>query len=259
MIEPPAAEPPLIAPRTEAIVVPGAPRGLLPPWFALAQVIAVCGLPTQIVIVLLLFFVTDVPLSASGISLEFVATVSFLDTALIALLIRVFLGLSGETSRDVFVGARPVGGEIWRGAVLVPAAYLSVVALVLFLRLVGPWPHLTTSPLEAYMKTPVDAIIFTVVVVLAGGVREELQRAFILHRFRQRLGGVWLGLSAYSLIFAALHIDQGVDAMIAVGLLGVMWGLFYIKRGSAVMAMTNHAGFNAAQVGAVFVQRMFGA
>ena len=90
-------------------------------------------------------------------------------------------------------------------------------------------------------------------------MREELQRAFILHRFEQRLGGFYVGLMLYSVLFCLLHIDQGIDAMIAVGLLGVMWGLFYIKRQSVVMAMTNHAGFNAAQVAGVFVQRMFGA
>jgi membrane protease YdiL (CAAX protease family) len=260
VIEPPAAEPTTLASRPVAGPVAGPTRTLLPPWLALAQVIAVSGFPTQLFVAVVLIFVVRMPITdLSSVPLEFIATVSFLDTALIALLIRVFLGLSGETSRDVFIGWRPVGGEIWRGLVLVPAAFLSVVALVLFLRLVGPWPHVTTSPLKQYMGTPIDAIIFTVVVVLAGGVREELQRAFILHRFEQRLGGIYTGLALYSVMFCLLHVDQGIDAMIAVGGLGVMWGLFYIKRGSIVMAMTNHAGFNAAQVAGVFVQRMFGA
>ena len=85
-------------------------------------------------------------------------------------------------------------------------------------------------------------------VVLAGGVREELQRAFIIHRFRQRLGGGLVGLAVYSLLFGLLHFDQGWDVAIAVGSLGLLWGILYIRRGSAVMSMTNHASFNAAQV-----------
>jgi membrane protease YdiL (CAAX protease family) len=56
------------------------------------------------------------------------------------------------------------------------------------------------------------------------------------------------GLGAYSLLFGALHFDQGLDVAVAVGCLGLLWGILYLKRGSAVMSMTNHASFNAAQV-----------
>ena len=42
--------------------------------------------------------------------------------------------------------------------------------------------------------------------------------------------------------------DQGWDVSIGVGLLGLFWGVLYYRRGSAVMSMANHAGFNAAQV-----------
>ena len=34
-----------------------------------------------------------------------------------------------------------------------------------------------------------DAAIFALVVMIAGGVREEIQRGFVLHRFEQYLGG----------------------------------------------------------------------
>ena len=98
------------------------------------------------------------------------------------------------------------------------------------------------------MQTPLDAAIFFVVVVLAGGIREELQRGFILHRFGQRLGGMRLGLVLFSVFFGVMHVNQGYDAAIAVGVLGVFWGLLYMTRRSAVMSMVNHAGFNAVQV-----------
>ena len=38
-------------------------------------------------------------------------------------------------------------------------------------------------------ETGTDAVIFAVVVMVAGGVREEVQRGFIVHRFGQYLGG----------------------------------------------------------------------
>lgn len=234
---------------------------LLPRWFAVFQVVLVCGVPTQLVLTVALVLLSGIPLFAAGpMSLQFFTTVSLLDTALVALLIRLFLTLSGESSQAVFLGARPIGGEILRGLLLLPVAFFAVTGIVLLLRTVAPWTHTVDhSPLEALMKTPFDAAVFLVVVVLAGGLREELQRAFILHRFEQRLGGVRLGLTVFSITFGALHVDQGIDAAIAVGALGLLWGVLYIKRRSAVAAIVNHASFDAAQVLQVLIARSLGA
>ncbi len=103
------------------------------------------------------------------------------------------------------------------------------------MRAVAPWLHtVKESPIAQYMQNPYDAAIFLVVVVLAGGVREELQRGFFLHRFQRVLGGVRFGqaaaLGGYTLLFGALHFDQGLDVAIAVGSLGLLWGLLYLKR-----------------------------
>src|SRR5687767_1361545 len=99
--------------------------------FALMQSIAVCGIPTQVLVAGVLILGTSMsPFGGAGISLEFIATVSFLDTALVAILIRVFLALSNETSRQVYLGRRPSLSEIGRGLALVPVTFLVVVALV---------------------------------------------------------------------------------------------------------------------------------
>jgi membrane protease YdiL (CAAX protease family) len=218
--------------------------------FALLQVIAVSGLPTQLLIATVLIFGLGMPpLTSEGLSLEFIATVSLLDTAIIALLIFAFLHSSGETSRQVYVGTRPALREIGLGLALVPLVFLIVVSLVAGVRAIAPWLHnVDVSPLAAFMRNPLDAAIFAVGVVLAGGVREELQRGFILHRFGQRLGGMWVGNLVFGLAFGLGHIDQGWDVAVVVGLLGLAWGAFYIRRGSIFVSMANHAGFNGAQV-----------
>jgi membrane protease YdiL (CAAX protease family) len=237
--------------------VAAAPAGVTPSrarplsrWLAVAQAFAVSGVPTGVLVATVLIVTTNMtPYEGDGLSLEFMSTVTLLDTALIALLIRVFLEFSGEESRSVFLGRRPVLGEVVRGLLLVPVMFAAVTGIVLGLRAVAPWLHtVKVSPLEQYMRSPLDASIFLVVVVLGGGVREELQRAFILHRFEQSLGGVKLGLVVFSLVFGLLHVDQGGDVALAVGSLGLFWGLLYVKRRSAVMGMANHAGFNALQV-----------
>jgi membrane protease YdiL (CAAX protease family) len=214
------------------------------------QSLLVSGVPTLMLVgvVMVLGFGMD-PFEGGTLSLRFTAMAMFFDTALVALLILLFLTLAGETSRGVFVGPRSPIREIVRGLLLVPVTYIGVTAIVMAIRTVAPaLQTVPDNPLTQFMRSPLDAAIFLVVVVLAGGVREELQRAFVLHKFRQSRIGLGIALVAFSLLFGVLHVDQGWDVAIGVGLLGLFWGILYIRRRSAIMAMTNHAGFNAVQV-----------
>lgn len=233
----------------ESIPISPAPRSLTR-GVALAQILLVCGIPTQIAIFVPIALFTGVPLlDGRQVSIELFALTSLIDTALIAILIRVFLGFSGESSSDVFLGRRPPLREAALGLAALPAVFLVVAGIALGLRTLAPWLHtVSENPLEAYMRTPLDAAIFSVVVILAGGVREELQRAFILHRFEQRLGGAWVGLAVFSAFFGALHVTEGVDAAVAIGVLGLFWGVVYITRRSAILPLVNHAGFDVLQV-----------
>jgi membrane protease YdiL (CAAX protease family) len=52
----------------------------------------------------------------------------------------------------------------------------------------------------------------------------------------------------YSVFFGAGHADQGYDAMIAIGILGFLWGLLYLSRRSIVAPLVSHATFNLAQL-----------
>lgn len=240
------------------------------PWFAAVQVFLVCGIPTQLVVFLALIG-TGSAMGTDGstltgdpakISLEFFAMASLFDTALIAILIRVFLAMSGEPTHDVFLGGprqpagsnlgserRRIARELGLGLALIPFLWLGVVAVMYAITTWLPWLHnVPKNPLEAYMDSPLKAGVFLIVVMLAGGVREELQRSFILHRFDQSLGGAWVGLATFSVAFGLFHLQQGIDVAIVVGLLGVVWGLLYIRRRSVVAPMVSHAGFDVAQV-----------
>ena len=84
--------------------------------------------------------------------------------------------------------------------------------------------------------------------MVAGGVREEIQRGFILHRFSQYLGGGAVGVVVHSALFGLGHVDQGWDATLAVGTLGAIWGTIYLMRRSIIAPMVSHAGFNLAQL-----------
>jgi membrane protease YdiL (CAAX protease family) len=84
--------------------------------------------------------------------------------------------------------------------------------------------------------------------MIAGGVREEIQRGFVLHRFEQYLGGGPAGLLIFSVLFGLGHVEQGRDVALATAILGAFWGAIYLRRRSIIGPMIGHAGFNLAQV-----------
>lgn len=217
---------------------------------AALQIVVVSGIPTQTVIGAALIALAGMqPYTGSALSLEFVATLSLIDTVLVATLIHVFLTHGGERPATVFLGERPVFPELLRGLALAPLFLLGAGLLIAMLRwLVPSLNTVPVNPLEAYMQRPIDAAVFAVVVILAGGVREELQRAFILHRVRGAWGHVRLGNVIFAMVFGALHLEQGADLAIVIGLMGLLWGALFLARGSVVASIGSHAGFNAAQV-----------
>src|SRR5262249_40193337 len=163
-------------------------------------------------------YLAGYPLTAEGaiatadtakISFQYFALTGLLDTALIAILIRIFLFISGESSAALFLGPRRPLGEVLRGLALIPLLLIGVVAVTAAIARWLPTLHnVATNPLERYMDSPFKAGIFLIVVILAGGVREEIQRAFVLHRFEQSLGGAKVGLIVWSATFALLHLPQ---------------------------------------------------
>ena len=104
-------------------------------------------------------------------------------------------------------------------------------------------------PLQDLLTTPRGAAIMSVVLVVAGGIREEVQRAFLLRRFEQWLGGPLVGVLVASIAFGAGHVIQGVDVAIVTGLLGLFWAVVYLRRRSIVAPVVSHSGFNLLQLG----------
>lgn len=214
------------------------------------QVVVCCGqLPSQTIIIGLLALVgMRLPLDGT-LTLEFFAALTLIDTAVTSFMMLAFLSASRERPRDVFFGPRAVGGEVRLGIALIPVVLLGAGILGAGLRALLPGLHnVPVSPFDSFTSSPMRTAAFVIVAIIAGGVREELQRGFLLHRFEQRLGGIWLGQILWSVGFGLGHTIQGWDAAIITGALGFFWGYIYIKRRSVAAAMVSHAGFNATQV-----------
>lgn len=184
------------------------------------------------------------------LSIGYVVALSLGDAVLLIGLIFALLYAHGERPRDVFIGRRPVIPEAVFALWLIPIAFGIALAVLLTVRRFAPSLHnVAENPLQGLLGSPRDAWWFALVAVVAGGVREEIQRAFLLHRFDVWLGGGTVGLIVTSIAFGAGHFDvQGLDAGIATGLLGAFWGVVYLRRRSTVGPIISHAGFDLLQI-----------
>ena len=217
---------------------------------ALFEVFLCSSVPTQLGLGLVLRAVGMSPIEASGaLSRNFVVVLSLGDTALLLLLMTWLMRERGESPRAVWLGSRLVGRDVRDGLLLAPVLLVSVGLLLNFLRLF--WPSLQnvpTNPLEGLATTPGNAVVLGLVAIVAGGIREELQRAFLLRRFERYLGGADVGLIVLSTAFGLGHYVQGWDAVITTGILGAIWASMYLSRRSSVAPVVSHAAFNAFEV-----------
>ena len=217
---------------------------------AALEVVLCSGFPTQLVIIAILSLVGLKPTLAGGAwSPPFVFALTLLDTVLLVGLILFFIRSRGESARELLFGTRPLGREALLGLLIIPVSFAIVITVLILVQLAAPSlrnvPH---NPLQDLLKSPLDTLLFGFVVTVAGGVREEIQRGFILRRFEQYLGGGPVGLVIFSFVFSLGHLEQGRDVALATGVLGFYWGAIYLRRRSILGPMIGHAGFDLAQV-----------
>ena len=236
IIEPPVVQPPVVLPVERAA--------------AALEVILCSGFPTQIVIITVLATLGMQPKLADGtFNPAFVFALTLLDTVLLVGLVLFFFRAHRESVVEQLFARRRTAREILFGIVLIPASFAVVIAVLMLVQLVVPSlrnvPH---NPLADLVKSRSDAVIFALVVMVAGGVREEIQRGFVLRRFEQYLGGGVTGLIIFSALFGLGHLEQGRDVALATAILGAFWGAIFLRRRSIAGPMVGHAGFNLAQV-----------
>jgi membrane protease YdiL (CAAX protease family) len=240
--------------------VPPVANGQPPPTLserlvALTEVLICSDYPTQLALGATFSALGYGPYGPQGrLQVGYVVGLSLLDAVVLIGLVLLFLRAHGERPRDVLFGSRPLAGEARYGVPLVAAALVIGTTVLLAVRYAAPFLHtVEENPLQALLSRPRDVWLFALVLVVAGGIREEIQRAFLLHRFERWLGGGTLGLVVTSVAFGAGHLLQGADAMLVTGILGAFWGAVYLRRRSAMAPIVSHAGFDLLQLVQFFV------
>ena len=186
---------------------------------------------------------------AGNLSLPFVLTLSLADTAVLIGLMVALTRAHGESVAALWLGqARPLR-EIVYGLLTVPIVAIAAGVVLNAIRLFAPSLHnVPANPLEQMAASPGEAALLALTAIIAGGVREELQRAFLLRRFEQHLGGSTVGLIVLSAAFGLGHYVQGWDAAIVTGMLGAVWAGMYLKRRNSIAPVVSHAAFNSLEI-----------
>lgn len=217
---------------------------------AATEIILCSSVPTQLAIGALLRLAGLAATDAAGhLTLSFVLTLSLIDTAVLIAMMTALMRVHGESPRMTWLGPAPWLREALVGLATVPLVFIGVGVILNTMRLFAPSLHnVATNPLEQLAATPGEAALFSLVAIFAGGLREELQRAFMLRRFEQYLGGATVGFVVISAGFGLGHLMQGWDAAITTGLLGAFWAWMYLQRRSSVGPVASHAGFNSLEI-----------
>jgi membrane protease YdiL (CAAX protease family) len=242
-------------PTRPADLIPASPADLLPPaqkrLIAVAEILLCSSLPSQIIIAYLLRAVGVGPMmDGEQLSLSFVFTLLLLDSIVLIGLMVLLTRAHGQSPAALWLGQRSSIREAGLGVTLIPLVFLIVGLLMTALLRLFPGLHnVPNNPIEQLASGgPQNAAMLGAIAILAGGVREELQRVFLLQRFEQHLGGAAVGVVVLSVAFGLGHFAQGWDAVITTGLLGAFWAIVYLWRRSVIAPMVSHAGFNSLEV-----------
>lgn len=175
-----------------------------------------------------------------------IAAFILLESSITLLLLLAVLRVNREPLRSLGLQRYRWLAHSAAGLALVPLLFLVNVIVAVLFRVLLPRFYLERNPLVDLIKTPDDLAVFLLTALYAGGIKEELQRAFILNRFRDHLGGAWLGLMLWSVLFGAGHYVQGLQGVVVATMFGFLFGGLYLIRGSLVGPVVAHAVYDTA-------------
>jgi len=168
-----------------------------------------------------------------------------LEAAVTFILLWLVMRAHGERLRDFGLSWRRWRSDVAIGFAVVPLLFGANGVVNVLFRSYLPQLFQEHNPLAELVRTPRDLALFIATALIAGGIKEELQRAFILRRFQSFLGGASLGLILWSAMFAIGHRIQGWQGVAVAGIYGLVFGILYLSRGTLVAPMVAHGVYDA--------------
>jgi membrane protease YdiL (CAAX protease family) len=105
-----------------------------------------------------------------------------------------------------------------------------------------------------WFRSPVAIPVWIFLGLIAGGLTEEVSRAFVLTRFERAFGrvGLIIAIILSSVSFGIGHLYQGHGAAFSLGISGALYALVYLRRRSCWEAVIAHATFDTVGITILF-------
>jgi membrane protease YdiL (CAAX protease family) len=183
-------------------------------------------------------------------SVKALAAFTTVSSSLLLGLLAILQHLRGEALLGPLLGPkRRWGREAALGLAGIPAIFAVAFVLKSLFRHFAPVIYSgERNVLEEMMRNRADLALFLFVALFSGGIKEEVQRGFVIRRFEGGWGPGWLGALLFALYFGLGHRVQGWDEAIFAGLLGLAWGIIFARRRSVVGPGVSHGLYDALEL-----------
>lgn len=171
------------------------------------------------------------PLTAVAIMLR--------DLSLVALIFY-FLWRNGEPIRRIGWNFKRMGRDVLIGGLLFPPFFLLNLGIeYLFLKL-GLSPEQPGAAANLQPHGAAQLVLAGVLVAVVAVTEETIFRGYLLLRLSAVSRSIVLAVILSSLIFSIGHGYEGMAGVATVGVMGLIFALIYVWRGSLVAPMTMH-------------------
>jgi uncharacterized protein len=171
---------------------------------------------------------------------RFVTGFVLFEATITLLLIAALLKAHGEKLEAYGLRMDRFRANFRLGLVVVPLLFLVNILISVVFKAFLPQYSMDRNPLMDTIHSWPELVLFIISALFAGGIKEEVQRAFIITRFDRYLGGARVGLVLWSLAFGLGHYIQGVQGIVVATLFGVVFGAIYIARRNLVAPIVAH-------------------
>ena len=211
---------------------------------AFIEVLLISGILSSFIAALIFSAVHGENENLFSMNATIVASFILLESGITLLLLVIILKANRETASGLGLHGYRWKSQLLLGLALVPIFFLINMIVGGAFRIFLPEYYIERNPLIDIIQTPQQLALFIFSALIAGGIKEELQRAFILNRFRRYLGGAWLGLVLWSVAFGAGHYVQGVQGITLASLYGLIFGITYLMSGSLIAPIVAHSAYD---------------
>jgi membrane protease YdiL (CAAX protease family) len=166
------------------------------------------------------------------------------ESAIALVLLAAILKFHRESLRSLGLQWNRWKRHLILGLMLVPCLFFINALVSIVFKLYLPQYYIEKNPLTDLIRTPQQLILIIFSALVAGGIKEELQRAFIITRFRLHLGGAGVGLVLWSVAFGLGHYIQGAQGVLVAAIYGFVFGIIYILSGSLTAPIVAHSAYD---------------